>query len=150
MDDQLTKHLHRVHFECKCGCGFDDVDPMLYTGVEEFIRLLEAETGREMTVGYLGGPAPNDHRKGRHLIKCNADIEITGPLRCPEHDLAVTKKEKTGQHVGKAVDIQVPGFTGEELAAIAMEIPAFKMGGIGTYHNRVHVDVRGHRARWTG
>jgi uncharacterized protein YcbK (DUF882 family) len=50
---------------------------------------------------------------------------------------------------GKAADITAEGFTSEELAAIAKTIPALQKGGIGTYRGgRIHVDVRGYKARW--
>lgn len=29
MSEQLTKNFKRSEFACKCGCGFDDIDPKL-------------------------------------------------------------------------------------------------------------------------
>ena len=53
------------------------------------------------------------------------------------------------QHtLGTAADLWGPPVG--VLLAAALTVPAFYDGGIGVYLNRrfLHVDVRGHRARW--
>jgi uncharacterized protein YcbK (DUF882 family) len=50
---------------------------------------------------------------------------------------------------GIAADIIIEGLTPEEMYMAAQRIPEFKQGGIGLYHNRIHVDTRRDGpARW--
>lgn len=117
----LTKNFSRSEFKCKCGkCNCDDVDPKLVQGLQEL---------RDIT----GEP-----------------IIINSAVRCPEHNKAVGGVSNS-QHVkGKAADIRIKGMSPEKLAEYAEKIDVFKNGGIGTYNTFVHVDVRGHKARWRG
>lgn len=39
MGEQLTKHFIREEFACKCGCGFDEINPDLVAKLE-VLRLL--------------------------------------------------------------------------------------------------------------
>jgi len=67
-------------------------------------------------------------------------VKISSGYRCPAHNATIPNAVKGSYHTkGMAADIKVVGFTPAALAKIAEEV-GFK--GIGTYHNRIHVDVR--------
>ncbi|MBI4642492.1 MAG: DUF882 domain-containing protein, partial [Deltaproteobacteria bacterium] len=51
---------------------------------------------------------------------------------------------------GRAADVCISGMSLKTVAKLAEGVPAFRNGGIGVYSENgfVHLDVRGHRARW--
>lgn len=74
-------------------------------------------------------------------------VHLDCGYRCPAHNREVGGVAHS-QHVeGKAADIKTPLGT-QATKAQAESIPAFQNGGIGLYPHFVHVDVRGHKARW--
>lgn len=73
-------------------------------------------------------------------------ITVNSGFRCRAHNLKVGGKENSQHLVGKAADICSPFATVKELNTAAEVI--FKDGGLGRYTNFIHVDTRGHRARW--
>ncbi len=75
---------------------------------------------------------------------------VTNGVRCVEHNKAVGGAAKSQHLTGMAADILIPrGFTAQTFAdSAARIIPDFADGGIGLYNTFVHLDVRGHRARW--
>lgn len=77
-------------------------------------------------------------------------IEVTSGIRCRAHNARVGGSYGSMHLLGKAADIRVDGYTGRELADVARRIPAFT--GIGTYPDRIHVDIRPGvtRVEWTG
>jgi uncharacterized protein YcbK (DUF882 family) len=71
---------------------------------------------------------------------------INSGYRTPEHNKAVGGAENSQHLYGTAVDVRVPkGLTVEAFAAMAESVG---FDGIGLYHGRIHVDVRGYKARW--
>ena len=64
----LTKNLSRKEFACKCGCGFDTIDFMTVTLIQD-------------SVGYFT-------KKYNSKIK----VKITGPNRCKKHNEKIQKK----------------------------------------------------------
>jgi len=115
-----SKYFKKSEFCCRCGCG-------LCTPSQRLVDALDAL--REL----IGLP-----------------IIISGPLRCESHNAAIGGVSKS-RHMPPncdGVDIMVRGMTGPALMLYAVQIPAFADGGIGLYPDRLHVDVRGHRARW--
>ena len=76
-------------------------------------------------------------------------IEVHDGYRCPEHNASVGGV-KNSQHLeGKAADIEIRGLTLQQQYDRAMQIPAFRNGGIGVYDSGfIHVDVRNEEARW--
>lgn len=71
--------------------------------------------------------------------------------RCPYYNAKVGGTPNSQHPKGTAVDIPVlPGFTIYSLYEAALEVPAFKAGGIGLYPDRFfgHFDTRGTKARW--
>ena len=117
----LTKNFSRNEFKCKCGkCTNNYIDIRLVKGLQALRDLI-----------------------GKPII-------INSATRCKVHNKAVGGVPNS-QHVqGRAADIRVEGMTPEVLAKKAEQIDVFRDGGIGTYGTFVHVDVRGHRARWRG
>lgn len=78
---QLTKHFKSEEFECKCGCGFDNISLEL-VGVLENLR----ETYQE-------------------------PIKINSACRCYEHNKAVGGEDKSKHLQGIAADIVVVGYS---------------------------------------
>lgn len=79
-------------------------------------------------------------------------ITPAGGYRSPE----VNKKKKgratKSQHLlGRAADIRVAGMTSKRVFYLVRELQAsgaIPKGGLACYPTFVHVDIRGHRARW--
>ena len=117
----LSQHFSHWEFACRCGCGLD-------TPKAELVRALEELRG------IVGKP-----------------ISISGPLRCKEHNATVKNASPNSRHCPPncdAVDIKIKGMKEPDMFARACMVDAFREGGIGRYRNRLHVDCRGHKARW--
>ena len=116
-----VKYFGRHEFACKCGkCGGYPVEPK-----EAFLRKLDAFRER------VGEP-----------------VYINSGIRCPAHNAAAGGADDSRHLYGDAADIRCDGKTPEQLYEIADEI--FCDGGVGLYDWGIHVDARGHRARWVG
>lgn len=70
---------------------------------------------------------------------------ITSGFRCPRHNKDVGGAVKSQHLRGTATDIQIRGLT-----ALEASVKLDSADGLGVYQNFVHVDSRGHRARWVG
>lgn len=117
---KISAHFDSKEFECQCGCGLSDMNPLLIDGLEKL----------------------------RSVIG-NKPIIVTSGRRCEKHNAETPNASKNSQHVkGNAADIKVAGMSPEELREAAYKVPQFKDGGIGIYNWGIHVDVRGKRARW--
>jgi uncharacterized protein YcbK (DUF882 family) len=114
----LSRNLSRHEFTCHCGCGFDDVEPLL-------VMLVQSMCIEYGTVNLLSG------------------------CRCPTHNKDVGGGSASQHLKGKAGDCEFKTGTPKEWAAFADEIYG-QWIGIGIYQTFVHVDVRGHPARWKG
>ena len=126
--EKLSENFTREEFACKCGCGFDDVDPRLVSGLQKL------------------------------RYRAGVPIHINSACRCDEHNKAVggvpRRKDGTGgsYHLyGKAADIVITGMTPKQMAECAEHIPEFKTGAIITYLRKgfIHVDVRSYKYRET-
>lgn len=117
----LTANFSRKEFACKCGCGFDSVNPALVAGLQALRDLV----GRPITV--------------------------TSGCRCPKHNASPkVGGAKNSQHLlGNAADIVISGMTPRQMAAQAEQVAQFQTGAIITYTRNgfIHVDVRGKRYR---
>ena len=80
----------------------------------------------------------------------NKPIIVNCGYRCKKHNKAVGGETNSYHMKGMAADIRCTGMTSKALAKAASSVSEFSGGGIGTYKNFVHVDCRGHRARWGG
>jgi len=115
-----SKYFKTREFACRCGCGYDKPSDVLVKALDS---LREAS---------------------------NAPISITGPLRCANHNRSAGGASNS-RHLPRhadGVDIKIKGKTVRQMVRLALSIPEFKDGGIGIYHNRIHVDTRGKKARW--
>lgn len=119
----LSKNFNRLEFACKginC-CGHSaPVHPDLIDALQALRDLI-----------------------GKPLL-------IISGFRCNRHNQAVNGAEHSFHTLGMAVDVSCPGgLSPEDLAAMAVEIPLFRDGGIGVYAAWTHLDVRkSGRARW--
>lgn len=124
----LSKHFSRWEFKCKgenCCGGSAPVEFHLLVGLEEL---------RERVSGILGKDTP---------------LSINSGFRCVKHNKRVGGAENSQHLYGTATDIKTPeGLTDDRFALIAGSVFAFARGGVGIYNGRIHVDVRGTKARW--
>lgn len=112
-------HFEQEEFTCKCGCGRVKVAGELLAGLEQ----LRERAGLAVIV----------HRG----------------YSCKDHNAAVGGVAASQHPAGTAADIGIPPLGLQKLYELALEIPQFKNGGIGVYEEGfIHVDTRGHPARW--
>lgn len=76
-------------------------------------------------------------------------VNITSAYRTPTKNKAVGGETYSQHLYGKAADIQIKGVAPKTVAAYANTLLPNK-GGIGTYKNFTHVDVRATKSRWNG
>jgi len=114
----LSAHFSRKELACRC-CGRLQISKRLIDALED----LRNRTG--------------------------FPIVVHAGYRCPAHNLEVGGVPNSQHTLGLAADIHVAGLTLQAMYALASQVLAFADGGIGAYDsNFLHVDVRGHRARW--
>jgi hypothetical protein len=122
MSDWPYVHFKRSEFTCNCAGLCNKLDGIS----RELVEALDTLRGA------MGAP-----------------MVVTSGLRCPEYNYDVGGSSESRHLYGLAADILIPdGFTTEEFADMAEELPEFSNGGIGLYDSFVHLDVRGRRARW--
>jgi len=71
---------------------------------------------------------------------------VNSGFRCARHNRIVGGAPASQHTLGRAVDVR--GAPVSTIVAAAMQVPAFRAGGIGAYREWVHLDVRDGRARW--
>ena len=114
----LSAHFSRAELQCRC-CGQLKIDSRLLDGLEA-LR------------GLAGVP-----------------IVVHAGYRCARHNADVGGVPRSEHTLGLAADIHLPGMSLQRMYELASSIPQFAEGGIGVYDGDfLHVDVRGHRARW--
>lgn len=126
MSEKLTKHFSRAEFACKgqnCCSGSAPINIILVDAIQ-------------MLRDIVGMP-----------------LRINSGFRCLTHNRRIGSEDTSEHTRGNAADIAVPdGFTVEQFAEIAEQVPDLADGGIGRYPTRgfIHVDVREDGpARWT-
>ena len=77
-------------------------------------------------------------------------LAVLSGFRCVEHNRAVGGRADSMHLLGVAADVSHDRLTRYELARAAERIAVFRDGGIGRYRGWIHVDARGHKARWDG
>ena len=87
-DNRLSNNLTRKEVACKCGCGFDIVDPKL---VDTFQTLRD----------YINKP-----------------INITSGCRCPEHNKNQGGVANSAHMEGQALDMTVDGLSNRQFGEI--------------------------------
>ena len=76
-------------------------------------------------------------------------IIVHDAFRCPAHNQEVGGVTDSEHTRGLAADISILGFSLQQMYELALQVPAFRNGGIGAYDTGfLHVDVRAHQARW--
>ena len=115
----LTAHFSRSELACK-HCGLFNATVFLLDALEELRSL---------------GPEA---------------IIIHDGCRCAEHNVAVGGVKDSEHLLGIAADLEIAGLSLQQMYERAEKVGAFRNGGIGVYDHQafIHVDARGHRARW--
>lgn len=117
--DQISTNFWRHEFACRCGCGYDTVDV-------ETLRILQAAR--------------------THF---GARVTVNSGARCRSHNAAVGGTKGSQHLYGRAADVQVDGYTPDEVAAWVAE--HYPEASIGIYKTFVHIDTRSDGpARWRG
>lgn len=129
----------REEFACECNCGFDAMD---------YILITKLERSREYFI----------EKYGKDVV-----IVVTGGNRCREHNETVQKMynplyvpySSNSMHIrGIAADVKhyTVDSNGSKTQIDPKEVYEYfdkdPYIGLGLYSNRVHVDARGHKARW--
>tara|TARA_R110000868_G_scaffold411550_1_gene705245 strand:- start:346 stop:720 length:375 start_codon:yes stop_codon:yes gene_type:complete len=123
---RLTKNFDSKEFDCKDGTKVPE---------KYLLNCKEVADNLQALRDYLRVP-----------------VTITGSgYRTPSHNTKV-KGAKFSQHLtASAADINAEGYTPKQLAEVIELLilkGKMKQGGIGTYSNFVHYDIRGTKARW--
>lgn len=125
----LSGNFSRREFACECGCGLDTVDARL-------LFIMQASC---------------DHFAQVLGVK-KVVATVTGPNRCKKHNAAVQKSlglpDNDSMHSHcRAADYRIAGVKPKQLYDY-LDREFGEEIGLGLYSNRVHVDSRGHKARW--
>lgn len=131
LPEYKAPHFRDSEFYCKCCKGLPS------RGVSVALLMLLEEIRARVNETY---PLKNGKERG---------IIINSGYRCPAHNTNVggATNSQHKQNPCKAADIRVKGITPKQLGVICDKIN--KNGGVGLGgKNIVHVDVRGHHARW--
>lgn len=116
----LSKNFSRWEFACPCGCGFNTADVKLV----EILQWLADEL----------------------LLAVNIS-ESGGGCRCLEYNRSIGSSDNSQHPKARAADI-VLNATPEVVYETLDNSPYADEIGLGIYDGHVHVDSRGHRARW--
>ena len=117
----------REEFICPCGCGFDDVDPLLVSTLQR----LRDEVQRP--------------------------VVVNSGCRCKSHNAAVKGAPQSQHMRGKAADIRIDGMTSRQIFDVIRRLyldGEIYVGYAYAINGRsVHVDVRAPQSqvvrRWT-
>lgn len=85
MSSRVGRHFDRAEFACRCGCGYDDIDPLLVLTLDD-IR------------DYYRRP-----------------IIITSGCRCAAHNRSVAGSPSSQHLVGRASDFIVRGVSASDV-----------------------------------
>ena len=106
----------RDEFLCPCGCGFDDIDPLLVTTLQR----LRDEVQRP--------------------------VVVNSGCRCKSHNAAVNGSKTSQHLKGKAADIKIDGMTSIQIIDVIRRLyldGEIYVGYVYAINKRsVHVDVR--------
>ena len=117
----------RDEFACKCGCGFDEIDPLLVSTLQR----LRDEVQRP--------------------------VVVNSGCRCRSHNAAVKGAPQSQHMRGKAADIRIDGMTSQQIVDILRRLYLDGEIYVGYVYaingNSIHVDVRAPQSqvvrRWT-
>lgn len=121
---ELSPHFDVNEFHCKCtyvDCSETNVSTDLIELLESIHTLMEESIGHAFP------------------------IKITSGFRCVKHNTDTPGAAPDSQHpLGTAADIIIPNKFQR-----MVDIVVGSRGGVGFYEDRLHVDVRGTRERWS-
>ena len=117
----------RDEFACKCGCGFDDIDPLLVSTLQR----LRDEVQRP--------------------------VVVNSGCRCKAHNASVNGSKTSQHLKGKAADIKIEGMTSQQIIDVIRRLyldGELYVGYVYAINGAsVHVDVRAPQSqtvrRWT-
>ena len=117
----------RDEFACKCGCGFDEIDPLLVSTLQ---RLRD---------------------------EVQLPVVVNSGCRCKAHNAAVKGSKSSQHLRGKAADIKIDGMTSGQIIDVIRRLyldGEIYVGYVYAINGRsVHVDVRAPQSqvvrRWT-
>lgn len=117
----------REEFACGCGCGFDEIDPLLVSTLQR----LRDEVQRP--------------------------VVVNSGCRCKSHNAAVKGSKTSQHLKGKAADIKIEGLTSGQIIDIIRRLYLDGEIYVGYVYaingNSIHVDVRAPQSqvvrRWT-
>ena len=121
------RNFKRDEFLCPCGCGFDDIDPLLVSTLQR----LRDEVQRP--------------------------VIVNSGCRCRSHNAAVKGAPNSQHMRGKAADIRIDGMTSRQIFDVIRRLyldGEIYVGYVYAINGRsVHVDVRAPQSqvvrRWT-
>lgn len=124
---QLTKHFSLKEFAC------NDAD------------------GTAVPAQYIGHVTRLAHQLQIIRDFFNAPVRINSGYRTKAYNAKVGGAADSQHLTASAADIVVTGFSALQVARAIeglMRIGAVEQGGLGVYPDFVHLDIRGHKARW--
>jgi uncharacterized protein YcbK (DUF882 family) len=123
MSERLSEHFTSTELACPC-CGEYPIERELLLALETLRSAVSKHFERETPLYINSG------------YRCRSKNERVGGARFSQH------------MYGRAADVRLPeGLTPEEFLVFGKQVIGDK-GGIGLYDTFMHVDVRGHKARW--
>lgn len=113
----LSRNFNRSEFACKCGCGFDEIDPLLVSTLQR----LRDEVQRP--------------------------VIVNSGCRCAAYNATIPKSSKTSRHIqGKAADIKIEGMASGQIIDVIRRLyldGELYVGYVYAINGAsVHVDVR--------
>jgi uncharacterized protein YcbK (DUF882 family) len=123
---KLTKNFNLEEFDCKDGTKV----PKKY-----LLNVKEVADNLQVLRDYLG-----------------VSVSVTGSgYRSPAHNKKVGGAKFSQHLTASGADINAEGYEPKQLAEVIELLilkGKMKQGGLGTYPNFVHYDIRGTKARW--
>lgn len=107
----MTENFDRAEFACKCGCGFDNINPLLVTRLQYARRLF------------------------------GKSIAITSGCRCKKHNAAVGGEQNSSHLKGLAADIACSASPTRMFLLSALLTCAIPRIGIGANFIHVDIDL---------
>ena len=112
----LFPNFTRDEFACGCGCGFDEIDPLIVTTLQR----LRDEVQRP--------------------------VIVNSGCRCKSHNAAVKGAPQSQHMQGKAADIRIDGMTSRQIFDVIRRLYLDGEIYVGYVYaingNSIHVDVR--------
>lgn len=124
---KLTKNFSKSEFDCKCGnC---EIPPVVLSNIKILSEQLQIIRNR-----------------------LNKPIKINSGYRCKYHNDITVKGSKNSKHkLGKAADIVIKDIRVKDTYNFLnqlMQNGTIINGGLGSYNNFTHYDIRDKKERW--